>query len=157
MSDVRSRSIVDRSRDLVEFRCLPPISEASSSPLDSIRSFLEASPRRFSPLLLRNVVWKQPYANTNVIQASDAIRIQVTVPRPWRVRAGEYIYIWIPGASFWSPFQSHPFMISWWDNIRDGRSITIYLLVKPAAEFSQELIRHAGNGPLKSWIEGPYD
>ena len=48
-------------------------------------------------------------------------------------------------------------MISWWDNIRDGRSITIYLLVKPAAEFSQELIRHAGNGPLKSWIEGPYD
>ncbi len=111
---------------------------------------------RYSRLLLRNVVWKQPYANTKVIQASDAIRIQVTVPRPWRVRAGEYVYIWMPGASFWSPFQSHPFMISWWDNNVDGRSTTIYLLVKPAAGFSQKLVRHAGNGPMKSWVEGPY-
>jgi len=84
---------------------------------------------RYSRLLLRNIVWKQRYANTNVVQASDAIRIRVTIPRPWRVRAGEYIYIWMPGASFWSPFQSHPFIISWWDNNVDGKSTTIYLLV----------------------------
>lgn len=48
LSDVRSLSIVDSPRDLVEFRSSPPSSEASSSPLDSSnRSFLEASPRRF--------------------------------------------------------------------------------------------------------------
>lgn len=47
-------------------------------------------------------------------------------------------------------------MISWWDNNVDGKSTTIYLLVKPAAGFSQKLIRHAGNGLMKSWIEGPY-
>ncbi len=41
-------------------------------------------------------------------------------------------------------------MISWWDNNVDGRSTTIYLLVKPAAGFSQKLIRHAGTGLIKS-------
>ena len=117
--------------------------------------FIGTTVARYFRLIFRNMLWRQPYAIAKVVQVTDASRIQICVPRPWKVRAGEYVYIWLPGASFWSAFQSHPFMISWWDNDSNGRSKNIYLLLKPASGLTQKLIRH-GSSELKAWIDGPY-
>ena len=105
---------------------------------------------------MRNVRWRKPYATTRIVQINDAVRVQITVPRPWRVRAGEFVYIWMPGVSFWSAFQSHPFMISWWDQNADGKSTHIYLLVKPRSGFTQSLLHHSGSTALSAWVDGPY-
>ena len=84
---------------------------------------------RYFRILLRNVRWREPWARTKLISVGDAVRVQIAVPRPWEIRAGEYVYIWMSGISFWSPFQSHPFMISWWDRDVQGKGTNIYLLV----------------------------
>ncbi|KAL6714261.1 hypothetical protein ACLMJK_007684 [Lecanora helva] len=118
--------------------------------------FVLTTALRYSRLILRNVIWGQPYTTAKVTQVRDSVRIQVIVPRPWKVRAGEYLYIWMPGVSIWSIFQSHPFMVTWWDNDVDGKSTNIYLLIKPASGFTQKLVQYTGNCVFRSWIDGPY-
>ena len=111
---------------------------------------------RYFRIIWRNLRWHRPWASTNLIRVGDAVRVQITTPRPWKIRAGEYIYIWMPGISFWSPFQSHPFMISWWDQDIDGKGAKIYLLVKPASGFTQKLLQNVGTCDWKAWVDGPY-
>ena len=111
---------------------------------------------QYSRILLRNVRWRRPWATTNLFKVGDAVRVQIAIPRPWRIRAGEYVYIWMPGVSFWSSFQSHPFMVSWWDHDVDGKGANIYLLVKPASGFTQRLMQHVDTCAWKVWVDGPY-
>ena len=114
---------------------------------------------RYTRLLFRQFSWSQPYAASRVIQvhkANDAICIEIDVRRPWNARAGQYIYIWMPFCSFWSLFQSHPFMISWWTPDTDGRAGKIYLLVKPRYGFTRKLLRHLNAPALSTWVDGPY-
>ena len=111
---------------------------------------------RYARLMMRNVVWDRPYAKTKVLAVRDIVRVQVTLARPWKVRAGQYVYLWMPGVSLWSAFQSHPFMVCWWDQDSDARGTHIYLLVKPASGFTRKLMNHVGTRSLKAWIDGPY-
>ena len=111
---------------------------------------------RYCRLLLRNAAWGRPYASTKITRIGDAIRIQINVPRPWKIRAGQYVYVWMPGVSLSSVLQSHPFMITWWDHNTHGQGSNIYLLVKPKSGFTQNLVRHGGSLALKCWIDGPY-
>ena len=111
---------------------------------------------RYGRLVYRNLRWSQPYATARLTQVKDAIRVQITVPRPWNIRAGDFIYLWMPGVSFWSCFQSHPFTISWWDRDIDGKGGNIHLLVKPRAGFTQKLLQHSGSNHLRVWVDGPY-
>ncbi|KAL8742601.1 MAG: hypothetical protein Q9190_004941 [Brigantiaea leucoxantha] len=62
----------------------------------------------------------------------------------------------MPGVSFWSLLQSHPFTVTWWDTDLNGKSYYIYLLIKPQAGFTQKLRRHVGSTGLRTWIDGPY-
>ena len=111
---------------------------------------------RYARLLLRNGTWGRPYAPTKIMKVRDAVRIQINVPRPWKVRAGQYVYIWMPGVSPSSLLQSHPFMICWWDHDTEGQGSNIYLLIKPKSGFTQNLVRHAGSLALRCWVDGPY-
>ena len=111
---------------------------------------------RLGRILFRNTVWGQPYTIASVDPVRDAIRLQLKVPRPWTIQPGQYIYLWMPSVSFWSIFQSHAFMISWWDENPDGEGYILYLLVKQRSGFSQKLLRHVDSDRLKAWIDGPY-
>lgn len=111
---------------------------------------------RYTRILVQNLAWHAPYAPTQVTQVGDILRIQLQVPRPWKVRAGQYVYIWMPGVGFGAMFQSHPFMISWWDHDVDGNATNIYLLVKPKSGFTHQLLQHVGGTKLRAWIDGPY-
>ena len=110
---------------------------------------------RISRLLLRNVTRSKAGGSTVVTQIQDTVRVQIKVPRPWKIRAGQYVYIWMSGVSFWSTFQSHPFVISWWDDVQ-GKGVNIYLLISPRSGFTGKLLRHTGSRALSCWIDGPY-
>ena len=111
---------------------------------------------RYLRIAFRNARWGRLSAKATVSQINDVIRLRIRVPRPWKVSAGDYIYIWMPGVSFWSLWQAHPFMIVWWDQDVDSKSIFVHLLIKPKARFTRKLSRHIGCADLRAWIDGPY-
>ena len=114
---------------------------------------------RYIRLLYRQWSWSQPYATAQVLEiqkSNDALCLQIKVRRPWNIRAGQFVYLWIPFCSFWSFFQTHPFTVSWWDQDSDGRGAVIYVLLKPMHGRTAKLARHAGAVALKTWIDGPY-
>lgn len=79
--------------------------------------------------------------------------ITISVPREWRVKAGQYIFLSIPRVGVFSGIQSHPFMIVWWD--RDVKGLTISLLVKPRHGFTSSLASTNSTSQL-AFIDGPY-
>ena len=118
-----------------------------------------ASAMRCVRLLYRQWSWTHPYATSQVLEiqkSNGALCLRIHVCRPWKIRAGQYIYLWIPFCSFWSFFQTHPFTVSWWDQDSDGRGATVYVLLKPMNGFTSKLLRHADAVGLKTWIDGPY-
>ena len=76
-------------------------------------------------------------AEVNVVRQNDQVAIALLLPRPWTVRAGQYINIIIPGVSFWSFLQSHPLTISWWT---EGQHPSLYFLVQPRAGFTKKIL-----------------
>ena len=111
---------------------------------------------RYVHIIFRSMAWNRLYAVTNLVSINDAIRAEIEITRPWKVKAGEYIYICIPGVGPLSIFQSHPFMITWWDEDDEGRCERVHLLLKPKAGFTRQLMRHVLSPDLKTWIDGPY-
>jgi predicted ferric reductase len=126
-------------------------------------------------VLFRNVVPRRPFARAIATQAgitedSNALRFDITVPRPWQVRAGQSIFLSIPKLGVFTGLRGHPFMISWWDRDQRGGGLVLSLLVEPRAGFTAELSRlvhnklnkeglgevaHAEEG-LLAFIDGPY-
>lgn len=121
--------------------------------------FVATTLLRYGRLLFRQFSWSHPYATSRVVQvhkANGAICLEIDVRRPWKIRAGQYIYIWMPFCSFWSLFQSHPFMITWWSQDSHNRTGKIYLLIKPRYGFTRKLLRHLNAPALRTWVDGPY-
>ena len=114
---------------------------------------------RYARVLFRQLSRTQFYAISRVVrvhEANDAVCLQIDILRPWRIKAGQYIYVGIPFCSFWSFFQSHPFMITWWDQDWQGRGTRIYLLIKVRWGFTRKLLQHLGAVGLRAWVDGPY-
>ena len=114
----------------------------------------------------RNFVFGRPYATAvatrlsnkdpsvrALIDKSNVLQVDITVPRPWRVKAGQSIFLSIPKLGLFTGLRGHPFIISWWE--RDIKGLTISLLVKSRGGFTAELDRHT-NKNLLAFIDGPY-
>jgi predicted ferric reductase len=114
----------------------------------------------------RNFAFGQPFAKAVVtrfsnadpssqtlVDLSTAFRVDITVPRPWPVEAGQSIFLSIPRLGVFTGLRGHPFMISWWE--RNHKGLTLSLLVESRAGFTAELDKHA-NTPLRAYIDGPY-
>ena len=67
-------------------------------------------------------------------KVKGSVRMTMSVPRPWAVRAGQYLNIWIPSLGFW---QSHPFVIADWS---DGSMLSLVFLVEPKDGFTRKLL-----------------
>lgn len=118
------------------------------------------------PFTFRNFVFGRTFAtavatrlsnadpsNQSLVDPSNVLQVDITVPRPWPVKAGQSIFLSIPRLGAFTGLRGHPFMISWWE--RDRKGLTISLLVKSRAGFTAELDRHT-NKPLRAFIDGPY-
>jgi NAD(P)H-flavin reductase len=89
----------------------------------------------------------------------DAVHVHVRVSRTWRPRAGQYVYLSIPGVSYTSFVQSHPFFVSWW--YRDAKGDVIVFIVQKRKGFTQDLFRYITNdvdqrNEMRAIIEGLY-
>jgi predicted ferric reductase len=125
---------------------------------------------RFGWTLYRNIKHRKPLNRATVqtityktknrdTPVSDAVHVHVRVSRTWRPRAGQYVYLSIPGVSHTSFVQSHPFFVPWW--YRDAEGDVIVFIVQKRKGFTQDLFRHTTNdadqrNEMRAIIEGPY-
>lgn len=108
--------------------------------------------RMFS-ILYRNLAHRMPWTRAQMIRRNDALELLVHIPRPWKVKAGEFIYL----VSFPWFAQSHPFSIAWWQEEEDGQCLIISLLIKPQNGFTKHLFHIAHRTHwLRVAIDGPY-
>jgi predicted ferric reductase len=117
------------------------------------------------PFAFRNVVFGRPFAtavakrpsdedsSNQLVNPSNVLQVDITVPRPWQVKGGQFVFLSIPKLGIFTGLRGHPFMVTWWE--RDLQGLTISLLVKSRAGFTAELNRHM-NKPLRAFIDGPY-
>ncbi|KAL8788253.1 MAG: hypothetical protein Q9213_001773 [Squamulea squamosa] len=108
-------------------------------------------------IITRNFALRQPYARAVLHKKGKAVGLSLSVPRPWNVRAGQYINLWIPGVSFRSflTLQSHPFTIASWTN---GRAMSLDFLVEPRRGFTKLLSQAAERTqrPYVAFFSGPH-
>ncbi|EED21204.1 hypothetical protein TSTA_084350 [Talaromyces stipitatus ATCC 10500] len=106
---------------------------------------------------LRNVSASRIGCRAEILRSRDksAAQIMILLNRPFKVRAGMSLHIWIPGLGIRSFFGSHSFPIAWWENDMQGRAKVISLLVKPKSGFTKRLL-YSKPHQLRTFIEGPY-
>ncbi|KAL8673862.1 MAG: hypothetical protein Q9168_001727 [Polycauliona sp. 1 TL-2023] len=87
-------------------------------------------------IIFRNFAFRQPYSSALIYSKQQVVRIDLSVPRPWKVEAGQYINLWIPAASIRSllTMQSHPLMIVSWS---EGQYLDLQLVVSPQQGLTQ--------------------
>ena len=76
---------------------------------------------RIGQILYRNAKYGKPFSRAEIrtmtfrrpqgedIPVLDAIHVHVRLSRPWEPQAGQYVYLSIPGLSYTSFAQAHPF------------------------------------------------
>lgn len=84
-----------------------------------------------------------------------AVRLTFTPTRPWKVRAGQYIYLKIPAVSHFSFAESHPFNVMWWEDDAENKASTITVLAKVESGFTRRL-GSCSHKSLRVIIDGPY-
>lgn len=92
--------------------------------------------------------------------AEGSVKIRITLSRPLKVKAGQYINLWIPSISFWSFLQSHPFVVTSWSLEEQDQ---LDLFVEPRRGLTRELLYHAQAGErggvfVSRWVlfSGPH-
>jgi len=87
----------------------------------------------------------------------DIIQIVLELPRPVRVKEGQYIGLWIPAVGKFSFLQVHPFMVTSWS---ERNSKQLRLLVEPRHGWTKKLLRYArvnpDRTPCRALFTGPY-
>ncbi|EGY18672.1 FAD-binding domain-containing protein [Verticillium dahliae VdLs.17] len=93
------------------------------------------------------------------IPVEDAVHIHVRLPRPWNIRAGQYVYLTVPAVSHTAVVQSHPFYIAWWYRVNDDDYIV--LIAQKQQGFTQKIFhmkdnKLTNNYRSRAFIDGPY-
>lgn len=102
----------------------------------------------------------------------NAVRLTVTLARPWNVRPGQHAYLYMPGISLW---QSHPFTVAWASKIEDvpreqlartrqdlaGTQMEVSFIIRARTGFTDSLHQKALAAPggrleTSCYVEGPY-
>lgn len=113
-------------------------------------------------VIFRNFAFRQPYCRAIIYSRQQVVRINLSVPRPWTVQAGQYINLWIPAASFRSllTMQSHPLTIVSWT---EGRWSNLELVVSPQRGLTkvfQSIAENnestAASSPYLAFYSGPH-
>ncbi|KAF2229455.1 hypothetical protein EV356DRAFT_475375 [Viridothelium virens] len=108
-------------------------------------------------LVYRNIVFGRPFPKARVKHRENATQIEVSLPRPWKIQAGEYVQIWLPGIGIWSWLESHPSMVTWWDEDSRGhvRVISV-LLVARRGLTAKVRLQTRPDVWYNALIDGPY-
>lgn len=98
------------------------------------------------------------YSRASITHVNDIVKIRLNLSRPIRVRAGQYIGLWIPTVSFWSFMQSHLFVVTSWS---EGKQSSLDLFIEPRRGLTQEILRHSkisynGSSSYLALFSGPH-
>lgn len=127
-------------------------------PVTFIVVFALSAIARLLRIIFRNIViGKDAVRLTLSPQIGDVACLTLRIPRPWVIRAGERINLGVPHVGIFYIFQSHPFMITWWESDTRGRATTISILCRPRSGFTRRLVeRVEPNRECGAWIDGPF-
>ncbi len=78
----------------------------------------------------------RPKKTTNNYKDKKVFFIDVTVARSWKIRAGQYVKLWMPFFSFRSFFQSHLYIIVYWTG---GTSLFLCFLIEAQDSFTRKI------------------
>jgi hypothetical protein len=133
---------------------------------------------RLIRLIYRNVGYKKCTNIRVQVLPADAMRVTISMPRPWNFRAGQHLYLYVPSVGMW---QSHPFTIIWGTTQKVPKFIaeddeklalhkqdvievddtTLSLLIAKRTGFTENLYNLANKFPERcvktfALVEGPY-
>lgn len=91
-------------------------------------------------VIYRNRIISGGCTRASISHVNDIVKIRLTLTRPLKVEAGQYVCLWIPRVSFWSFLQSHPFIVTSWS---EGKQSSLDLFVSPRRGFTRELLNHS--------------
>lgn len=103
----------------------------------------------------------------------NAVRLTMTLARPWTARPGQHAYLYMPSISLW---QSHPFSVAWVDGAEDlsrdrlastrqdvaaMQQMQIAFVIRARTGFTDSLYQKAlvapgGRLETSCFVEGPY-
>jgi predicted ferric reductase len=109
-------------------------------------------------IIYRNfVMGRKSVRMTMSPHAEDIMHVTLSLPRAWRVSAGERICLTVPSVGLFYFFQTHPFTITWWEEGEDGNATSISLMFRARTGFTRKLQdRLKANQEYWALIDGPY-
>lgn len=109
---------------------------------------------RSALLVYRNFSVSQPHTSIIVENIHNSLQVKVKLPRPWKIKPGQYVYLTTLRPGFFSIFQRHPFMVIG----SESESYNFQLFIQPRMGFTNRMLMQTlgGTPELSALIEGPY-
>ena len=118
--------------------------------------FILSTIAHFGYQLFRSVTRGQPLTILNVERLQDAIKLTFSPSRPWKVQAGQYAYLRIPGARLLSFAESHPFnIVAWEQNGTDKKASRISALARVRSGLTRDVFL-SPHDFFRVFLDGPY-
>lgn len=112
---------------------------------------------QFIRIMYRNIPHRRSVKFLTENCGGDAVRLTLFLPRPWRIRAGQRVYVSIPRVGLLYMFHPHPFTIAWWEGDGNSSMSSITLIVRARSGFTKKLLGRIESGCEGwAWIDGPY-
>ncbi|OAX76911.1 hypothetical protein ACJ72_08796 [Emergomyces africanus] len=91
-----------------------------------------------------------------VLKRSGVVELTFSPSRPWKVQAGQYIYLTVSvSGSFWSFTCSCPYYVIWWEDAPDGTAATVSVIVRVQSGLSMPLAL-TPHRRLRAIVDGSY-
>lgn len=107
-------------------------------------------------VIYQNGLFRHGLAQAEATHVYGAIRLRIQCSKPVKVKAGQYISLWMPSVSFWSFLQSHPFVVISWAEESQNH---LDLLVECRRGLTQKLLNLAEGGRKRHFpllFSGPH-
>jgi predicted ferric reductase len=105
-------------------------------------------------LLYRNFSVSRPSTSILIENVQNSLLVKVNLPRPWKVKPGQYVYLTMIRPGLFSILQRHPFMVA----NSESEGYDFQLRIQPRAGFTNRLLTRTlvGATQLSAFVEGPY-
>lgn len=127
-------------------------------PLIYLSTFTLSRVGQLTRILYRNIVIGGSPVRLHVHPyVGDLVPLTISLPRPWKVRAGEHIRLGVPHIGIFYSLQTHPFTICWWDSNDRGQAASVSILLRPRSGFTRKLIEQLEpRQQCRAWFDGPF-
>ncbi|KAI9806247.1 MAG: hypothetical protein M1825_006362 [Sarcosagium campestre] len=128
---------------------------------------------RMARLVYRNLGRSSTEATVELLPG-DAMRVKLSIARPWTSRPGQHLFVYMPSIQWWS---LHPFSVAWSQqeddlsaekglamnrqDIMQMQKTTMSLVIRRRTGFTDKLFQKVQSSPtgvisLRACVEGPY-